>query len=468
MNKEDGDGMRAGKKAPMKTAIAQAAIVIAIVIALCGLIEGAARLLERFMPPSSAVTLQLNLQPYLMFATGPSRGMVWQDIFKKNQIPSSMTFNNFGYAESFDYQLVPDAAYLARHGRKPGERIVLITGGSTVHGVGATSNENTISARMMRHLNEKSGGTRYRVLNMGMGSWIAYQQFISLSRFGLPFDPDWIVVMDGHNDGVVPCVHGSGAGNPMEWPAMLYLTYGGTGVRSNSTTEALARHSAVVRWLSGVRPDATPQDARGLVFDDTDPDKFRRFRVKLAGVTVSDQDRQVELYLQAQRNVLALFPRANLLFSTQPVYWDNTVSPFYRPAFAPGGTGFGALKTELDRFMSKNKNVSCEKYANIQPIAGPVHGYFFARSALSLIDFAADAQKADATRRIMYQNVEAALPYDDPSRVQFFIDNAHLSDLGQDRIGEFFAEMIIAAEHGTTFDFAAFAKRSAELVATGR
>jgi hypothetical protein len=274
--------------------------------------------------------------------------------------------------------------------------------------------------------------------------------------------------MDGHNDGVVPCVHGSGVGNPIEWPAMLYLTYGGTGLSPNPTIETLARHSAIVRWLSGLRPDAPPQDARGLVIDDTDPDKSRRFRIKLAGVTVGNQDPQVELYLQAQRNVLALFRRANVLFSTQPVYWDNTVSPFYRAAFAPGGTDFGPLTTDLDAFMSKNKSVSCEHYANIQPIAGLVHGYFFARSALRLMDLAAEAQKAEPSRRIMYQNAEGALPYDDKSRIQFFIDNAHLSDLGQDRIGEFLAEMILAAERGTPFDFAAFAKRSAELSASGR
>ena len=43
---------------------------------------------------------------------------------------------------------------------------------SLPHGVGATKNQNTIAGRLMHHLNEKSNGVRYRVLNMGMGSWI--------------------------------------------------------------------------------------------------------------------------------------------------------------------------------------------------------------------------------------------------------------------------------------------------------
>jgi hypothetical protein len=135
------------------------------------LIEGTARLLEN-TDSSSVIEFKLFLQPYRMFAASHPRVTAWENHFTKQPIPSSMVFNNYGYAESFDYQLIPDADYLARHGRKPGEKIVLIAGGSTVHGVGATRNENTIAGRLAYHLNEKSAGTRYRVLNMGMGSWI--------------------------------------------------------------------------------------------------------------------------------------------------------------------------------------------------------------------------------------------------------------------------------------------------------
>lgn len=91
-----------------------------------------------------------------------------------------------------------------------------------------------------------------------------------------------------------------------------------------------------------------------------------------------------------------------------------------------------------------------------------------ARSALRLIDFVDEAQKADPSRHIIYKNVEGALPYDIKLRERFFIDNAHLSDLGQDRVAEFFADIVLASERGTPFDFAAFAKRSAELAAANR
>lgn len=436
-------------------------VQIFIFVALLGGVEAGARVFEK-LTPRSEIELQLFLQPYIMFARYPSKGIIWTDIIKHTQVKSAIEFNNYGFAEPFDYPLIPDQSYLSRYGKKPGERIVLITGGSVVHGVGATKNANTISAQLERHLNEKSNDARYRVLNIGMGGWIAYQQFLGLSLFGLPFDPDWIVAMDGHNDGAVPCVHGSGAGNPMGWPKMLYLTYGGTGGSEGSLKiEALARHSALVRIISGVRPDQKPKDTRGLVLDDTDTD--RNFPVKMASVRVADQDRQLNFYLQAQRNVLALFKRANVMLSTQPLFWDNAAAPTYRAAFAPRGTSFATVNAELDRYMAEHGNISCEKHIKVDNAA--LLGYFMARSAIRLVEFAADAQQADPARRIIYRNVEGALPYDAKLREQFFIDNAHFSDLGHDRVAEFFADNILAAERGMAFDFAAFAERSAQIAA---
>src|SRR5262249_47994521 len=142
----------------------------------------------------------------------------WNDIINNTTIPSKIVYNNYGFAENWDYSTTPDAAYLHAHAKQPGERLVVITGGSVVHGVGATANDKTIAAQMMRHLNEQSAGPRYRVVNIGMGSWIAYQQFIGLSLFGLPLNPDYVVVLDAHNDAATPCVQGSGVGAPMEWP----------------------------------------------------------------------------------------------------------------------------------------------------------------------------------------------------------------------------------------------------------
>lgn len=429
---------------------------VAIVLVLLGVIETAARHWE----PSSnrpRVDIQLFLQPYMMFAFAKGGGYVWQDILAKKPVPSTLEFNNYGFAERFDYTLVPDASYLQLHGKKPGERIVLLTGGSVVHGVGATSNDKTIAAQIMNHLIRRSGGTRYRVINMGMGSWIAYQQFIGLSLFGLPFDPDWIIVMDGHNDAAVPCVHGSGVGNPLGWPKMLYLTHGGTGdQRGGPLLQNLAAYSALVRVLTGIKPQDETKSGlpKGLIFDPEESDP--RFLIKMENLRVSVQDRQLDFYLQAQRNVLALFQRANVILSTQPLMYDNAVSPAYRTTFDPtkNGEGRTTLKEHLDRFMAENAEQVCRSQQ-----ASQLLGYFIGRSALSLADLAGAAQTADQSRRIMYLNAEAVFPAPPDSRRPYFIDNAHMSDLGQERLGAFFAEAILSADRGRTFDYAAFAKK---------
>jgi hypothetical protein len=400
------------------------------------------------------VSLGLLPHPYMMFAALPSSNYVWNDLINKTTIQSKMAFNNYGFAENWDYSIVPDAAYLQAHAKQPGERLVVITGGSVVHGVGATANDKTIAAQMMRHLNEHSAGPRYRVVNIGMGSWIAYQQFIGLSLFGLPLNPDYVIVMDAHNDAATACAQGSGVGAPMEWPLFLYLLNGGSLNRVNATLEAAAQHSALVRLLSGIQPATNSAGSRDVYIDNDEPDA--RFRFKLRGLKVAEEDKQVNFYLQAERNVLALFQHANVIFGTQPYYYPTPISS-YRNAFRPEATDADrtALRDELDRYMSQNKDTDCSS-----KLASAMLGYFSARSALAMRELAATAQAADKSRRVMYYNTEAAFPFDAKLRAPYFIDNPHMSDAGQDRIGEFFAKVILATEQGASFNFANFAEQA--------
>src|SRR5262249_51633369 len=159
---------------------------------------------------------------------------------------------------------------------------------------------------------EKSEGVRYRVINIAMSSWLAYQEFVALSLFAMPLDPDWVVTLDGINDASAPCIFGSGAVNPIEWPKLLYMTSGGTGF-SSPLLATLARRSALVRLMSGLRPDDEMGPPSQLMLDDTDSDY--RFTVRLANLTADVEDRQVPFYLNAERNILALFNRANILLT---------------------------------------------------------------------------------------------------------------------------------------------------------
>lgn len=430
-------------------------IQIVVFIVLLGVVEGVFRLMEdSFKKPFVALNLILHPYPYMMFGSRPGDGFTWLNVFTKENVPSKIVFNNYGFAERYDYTMIPDTEYLKKHGKKPGEKIVLITGGSVVHGVGATDNEKTIAGRMQYHLNRNSkDGPRYRVVNMGMGSWIAYQQFIGLSLFGLPLDPDWIVVMDGHNDAAVPCAHGGGATNPLGWPKFLNLTQG-TGTTSNRLLRALTRRSALVRVIAGQAGSKEAYNAPGVVVDEGDPDP--RFRIKMAGLTFKEQDKQLGFYLQAQRNVLSLFSRANVILSSQPVMGDNVISPFYRKAFSPGGTAQDSeeLRKALDKYMAEHCGDSCKS-----TISGQLLGYFMGRSALELKELAKATQAADPSRNIIYINTECSIPGENSARMRYFVDNAHLSDAGQDRVGELFAEIILTLESRKKFDFAAFMDR---------
>lgn len=433
------------------------ALQFVVLLVLGGIVEFGARQVEyKFQKPT--VQLELYAQPYVMFGAGSGDGFTWLNIFTKKQIPSSIKFNNMGFSETFDFQMVPDAQYLAKVGKKPGEKIVLLTGGSVVHGVGATSNANTISAQMERYLNAHStDGKHYRVINIGMGSWIAYQQFIGLSLYGLPLNPDWVVCMDGHNDAAVGCVHGCGVGNPLGWPQLLNLVQGGSdGQKSQKTgiLQSMAQKSAFVRILTGIRNTGPRPSSRDIVFDNSEPDP--RFRTKIAGITVELQDQQLEFYLQAQRNVMSLFKGANIIMSLQPLMYDNAITPAYRTALDPKGnpSDLPKLKSALDKYMQAH---GADKGGG--QVASQLLGYFMARSAIKLKELVDTEQALDPSRKIIFTNVEFAMPLPEELRKPFFIDNAHMSDLGQERCGELFADIILKAEKSVKFDYGDFIDR---------
>lgn len=426
---------------------------------LCvGILEGGSRIMER--DRSGIASMTLNLQPYMMFGAFAGKNPTWRNIETNQDVPSRMTFNNLGFMGSLDYSVPPNAAYFEAWAKKPGERLIAITGGSVVHGIGATSNGATIAGQLEATLNASQSAYKYRVINLGQGSWIAYQQFVALSLFGLPIGPDWIIVMDGHNDATVSCPHGSGPGNPMGWPQMLYLTGGGAGASRSPSLQWALDNSALARVVTGQQASA-PGSARmgDLYFDDSDPDK--RFLIKMRGLTMRDLDKQVDFYIQAQMNVKQMFGGANVLFSTQPFLHDNAISPLYRRAYdleAPATDRQGAkdnLKKELDAFMAKDGGVACGNSVSSRAL-----GYFIGRSAMALEEVVPRWSSESSGRSIRYANTEMVFPQVRAQRVPGFVDNAHMSDLGQRLVAQYFAGLVLETDLKTPFDVAAFARRA--------
>src|SRR5262245_3359961 len=147
--------------------------------------------------------------PYVEIRTAPGKYLQWRDNFTGKTYGADIKTNSLGFNDSREF------SYTEPYKKAANERVVLFTGGSTAWGVGATATDKTIAARMEFHLNNLQNDIKYTIVNLAMGSWIAYQQYIALQLWGEAFQPDWIVVMDGHNDAGVGCGFGQGVGNPM-------------------------------------------------------------------------------------------------------------------------------------------------------------------------------------------------------------------------------------------------------------
>ena len=84
--------------------------------------------------------------------------------------------------------------------RKDNEYRILILGGSTAWGMGASSNEKTVASTLESQLNSSSRNYSYRVMNGAYPGWQSRQELIALMEFYAEFDPDLIIAVTGWND----------------------------------------------------------------------------------------------------------------------------------------------------------------------------------------------------------------------------------------------------------------------------
>jgi lysophospholipase L1-like esterase len=89
--------------------------------------------------------------------------------------------------------------------KEPGEVRVFLLGGSTVYGVGATREDETIARRLQVYLDSEQAKTSpsgsVHVYNVGSPGYISKQELILMITKIIPFEqPDIIIVLDGLND----------------------------------------------------------------------------------------------------------------------------------------------------------------------------------------------------------------------------------------------------------------------------
>lgn len=112
--------------------------------------------------------------------------------------------------------------------RKPNELRILLLGGSTVWGLGASSTEATVAGVLERLLNDGTAKSSHRVMSGAFTGWSSRQERVALLEFFAIFMPDLVIALTGYND-LVTMVAG-GAGEFLQRPESVEL---GNAVEAN-------------------------------------------------------------------------------------------------------------------------------------------------------------------------------------------------------------------------------------------
>jgi hypothetical protein len=379
-----------------------------------------------------------SFQPYVMITTAPGDYSKFSNSFTKETYHSTVRTNALGYNDPHEFSLT------SPYKKAADERIVLFTGGSAAWGVGATATDRTVAGRMQYYLNTLQNGEHYTVVNLAMGSWIAFQQFIGLQLWGPEFDPDWVVSMDGFNDAGVGCNFSQGPGNPMFFAMMrsyingyLMSTFHPVFYRGWLENE-LIKHSKAYRVITG--KEYVPDDQ---MFDQSSRED-REIRRQIIPTKVGEARQMLAFYLAAERGMLNLFPRASYILSTQPVvnqFTGDFNDVYQYPVGSPERKAAIEKRTvSLEGYLTQHENETCG-----QVTAQPANTYIFGNSAVGLEQLV--DEEAARGRLVEYYNIGTLFPDPRPERMPFFIDPVHLTDKGMDVIGKFYAEKILAADH---------------------
>jgi hypothetical protein len=382
-------------------------------------------------------SIAFQFYPYWM--TGQARNFhyrKWIDA-RHRTFDVDVATNNFGFPDAQDFDISQPYA------KKSGEKIVLLTGGSTAFGVGATSNSNITHEKLAQLLNATQSDFHYTVINLAQGGWIAQQEDVSLDIWGRIFNPDWIITLDGVNDSTVGCAMSQGTGNPVYFQLINALV---TGYLSSQATAVfyrgylenqLIRYSTAYRLLTGKSYIAPPAHLD------------HNFKDSLLQVTaptrISEIKNQIGFYVLSETSMLERFQDAKFLLTTQPTAQDFA---FGLGDFYLDGDGYAAdmekrqkFSDELDKWIEFSK--PDERYCTGAPeTIGYVVRYILAKSAIrlaALVDDYRDRHRRD----VEYYNTGLLYPKDLARRADYFIDDYHLNDLGQDYLAHYYAYSIL-------------------------
>jgi len=378
--------------------------------------------------------LWLKLAPYVMFLNSPGTISLWTNLFTGQNYPADVVTNTLGFNDRREFD------YTKPYRKAANERVVLFTGGSVAWGVGATSTDKTIAGRMEYYLNSLQSDVKYTVINLGMGGWIAYQEFIALELWGAQFDPDWVVVMDGFNDAGVGCEYSQGPINPMYYATMQAYIEGYLLTTQRPVFYRGWLENELIRWSVAYRTITGKQSVPdNRQFDDTSQET-QNIRRTILPTKVGEARVMLDFYLKAQKAMLGLFPKAHYILSTQPI--ANQIAADFTDIYddAPGSdarrTRTAKREADVDAYLKQNEANSCS-----QKNRAPAYEYILVNGAIQLERLS--QEEAKQGRDVQYSNIGLLFPKERVDRLAFFIDAAHMGDSGYDLVARYYADKIL-------------------------
>ena len=417
---------------------------LAVLAALLLAVELSARIYAHEGPEQKdphASRIRFQFHPYVMTGVVPHlHYRVWDDAIRNRKVDADVVTNNFGYPDGQDFNLsVP-------YRKQPDEKTVLLAGGSTAFGVGATNNAHLIHENLQRFLNDAQSEVHYTVINVAQGGWIAQQEAISLDLWGRIFDPDWILTLDGVNDATVGCAMSQGTGNPVYFQLIKTLVTSYLAVPPavdfyrGYWENQLIKYSTAYRLLSRKTYIAPPQH-----LDDAFKDDLLQVTTPTRLVEVRDQ---LNFYLLTEKSILERFENAKFLLTTQPTAQDFAfeLGDFYQDgdSYAADTAARDAFATGLEQWLDEAKPREQPCGGNSVAV-GYSTRYILAMSAIQLAEMA-DEFRQKHRRDVEYFNTGVLYPKDAARRGDYFIDNYHLNDRGQELLARFFAYRILVRD----------------------
>ena len=411
-------------------------INLAVLAGILGLFEYGYRYFHQVPAAVDNYAIWLTFQPYVMFSNPKKHYPKWKNTFSNSFVDTDVASNNYGFTDRDDFDITKP--YL----KAANEKVVLFTGGSTAWGVGASHNANIIHEKMAAFLNSAQSDTKYTVVNLAMGGWIAQQEDIALDLWGRLYDPNWIVAMDGTNDSQVGCPMSQGTGNPLYFQlAKSYIdSYLGTQLEPvfyrGFWENELIFYSAAYRALSGKQ--YIPRLQR------LDTSVTSNLLQVITPTPLKEIRNMVAFYLLAEQSMLDRYQRAKYILSSQPSAQDFEFlnGDFYRDGetYTIEPKRREEFTAELGKWLNsfKPEEQACSGEESIVGVSTRFIG------AMGSIKLAAMVEEYRAKGRdVEYFNTGLLFPKEMNKRQNYFIDNYHLNDEGQEIVARYYAYRVL-------------------------